>query len=67
MAWYGPDCELMTPTGIDGFVMDDFRSGAAFETAIIADAGATSLAQLLRMRPAKFVHALSLTMCSART
>jgi hypothetical protein len=52
----------MTPTGIDGFVMDDFRSGAAVETAIIADSGSTSLAQLLRMRPAKFVHALSLTM-----
>jgi hypothetical protein len=52
----------MTPTGIDGFVMDDFRSGAAFETAIMADAGPTSLAQLLRMRPAKFVHARSLTM-----
>jgi hypothetical protein len=62
MAWYGPDCEHMTPTGIDGFVMDDFRSGAAVETAIIADAGPTSLAQLLRMRPAKFVHPLSLTM-----
>jgi hypothetical protein len=52
----------MTPTGIDGFVMDDFQSGAAFETAIMADTGPTSLAQLLRMRPAKFVHARSLTM-----
>jgi hypothetical protein len=57
----------MTPIGIDGFVMDDFRSGVAFEAAIIADAGATSLAQLLRMRPAKFVHPRSLTMCWART
>ena len=38
----------MTPTGIDGFVIDDFRSRAAFETAIIADADPTSLAQLLR-------------------
>jgi hypothetical protein len=57
----------MTPTGIDGFVIDDFRSSAAFETAIIVDAGPTSLAQLLRMRPAKFVHPLSLTMCRTRT
>jgi hypothetical protein len=46
----------MMPTGIDGFVIDDFRSSVAFEAAIMADAGPTSLAHLLRMRPAKFVH-----------
>jgi hypothetical protein len=44
-----------------------FDRALAFEAAIIADAGAASLAQLLRMRPAKFVHPLSLTMCGART
>jgi hypothetical protein len=57
----------MMPTGIDGFVIDDFRSSAAFENVIIADAGPTSLAQLLRMRPVKFVHPVALTMCQTRT
>jgi hypothetical protein len=57
----------MTPTGIDGFVIDDFRLSAAFEKVIIADAGPTSLAHLLRMRPAKFVHPRSLTMYRTRT
>jgi hypothetical protein len=57
----------MMPTGTDGFVIDDFRSSAVFEMAIIADADPTSLAHLLRMRPAKFVHPLSLTMCGMRT
>jgi hypothetical protein len=56
----------MTPTGIDGFVIDDFRL-SRFEMAIIADAGPTSLAHLLRMRPAKFVHPVTLTMYRART
>jgi hypothetical protein len=57
----------MMPTGIDGFAIDDFLLRAASEQLIIADAGPTSLAHLLRMRPAKFVHPLSLTMCGART
>jgi hypothetical protein len=32
MAWYGPDCEQMMPTGTDGFVIDDFRQSDVWRT-----------------------------------
>jgi hypothetical protein len=52
----------MMPTGTDGFVIDDLRQSDDVDNVIIADGRAGSLAQLLRTRPAKFVHPLSLTM-----